>query len=286
VRKLVLLVVAVGVLAGCGYEESSNSTSEDANALAAAFNKTNDAGTSRMSFRIRMDANGENVDFGGQGSFDYRRGRGRVDYDLTDLAKVDPESVGIGKMTMVFDGLVFYMQMEGVQSELPPGKRWLKLDLTKVGAGAGADLGGLSQLSQSPAQMLAYLRAASTEIEEVGTETVRGVQTTQYRATVDLRKALELQVEQAPPKFREAMRRDMEESLSTTGLDSIPLDVWIDGEGLPRRMVADFDMTADGEEVHLETAVELFDFGVRVSAPIPPADKVLDVSAYVPETVE
>lgn len=281
-----LLVLAVGVLAGCGYEESSNSTSEDANALAAAFNKTNDAGTSRMSFRIRMDANGENVEFGGQGAFDYRRARGRVDYDLTDLAKVDPETEGIGRMTMVFDGLVFYMQMEGLRSELPPGKRWLKLDLTKVGAGAGADLGGLSQLSQSPAQMLAYLRAASTEIEEVGTETVRGVQTTQYRATVDLRKALELQIEQAPPKFRQAMRRDMEESLSTTGLDSIPLDVWIDGKGLPRRMVADFDMTADGEEVHLETAVDLFDFGVRVSAPIPPAGEVLDVSEYIPETVE
>jgi hypothetical protein len=285
VRKLVLLTLAVGVLAGCGYEDSS-STPEDANALAAAFNKTNDAGSSRMSFRIRMDAQGQSVEFGGQGSFDYRRARGRIAYDLTELAKVDPESEGIGKMTMVFDGVVFYMQMEGLQEELPPGKRWLKLDLTKVGAGAWAELGGLSQLSQSPAQMLAYLRAASTEIDEVGTQTVRGVETTQYRATVDLRKALELQIEQAPPKFREAMRRDMEESLSTTGLESIPLDVWIDGDGLPRRMVADFDMSADGEEVHMETAVDLFDFGVAVSAPIPPADEVLDVSEYVPETVE
>jgi hypothetical protein len=285
VKKLLLGLVAVGLLAGCGAErESSAPPQQREETLAAAFRKTTDAGSSRMTFQARVQAAGETVDFSGKGLFDYRHARGRLTYDLGELAKVDPESEGIGRMTMVFDGLVFYMQIDGLRSELPRGKTWVKVDLAKAGGGAGAELGGVSQLSQSPAQQLQYLRASSKEIDEVGEETVRGVETTRYRAVVDLRKALELQVADAPPKFREAMRRDLEKSIEQTGVNEIPLDVWIDGEGLPRRMLLDFKVGEQGENAELQMTMDLFDFGVAVSVSTPPADEVLDISEFMDET--
>jgi hypothetical protein len=284
VNRLLAVTAVLVALAGCGSDGTSSAPNEqEANTLAAAFDKTNDAGTSRMTFAATIRAEGKRVDFSGEGVFDYARARGRLAYDMTELGTVDAELAGIGKMAMVFDGPVFYMHLSGLQSELPKGKKWVKIDLRRAGASAGADLGGLSQLSQSPAQQLQYLRAASNEIEERGQERIRGVETTRYRALVDLRKAIELQVEQAPPKFRDAMRKDALKAIEQTGVDEIPLDVWIDAAGLPRRMTLAFDLTAAGESGNLEMTMELFDFGTKVSTSTPPAGQVLDVTAFVDE---
>ena len=50
------------------------------------------------------------------------------------------------------------------------------------------------------------LRAVSEEVEELGTEDVRGVETTHYRTTVDLRRYPDL----VPPDRRELARRSIE----------------------------------------------------------------------------
>lgn len=89
-----------------------------------------------------------------------------------------------------------------------------------------------------PAKLLDYLRSTS-KVEKVGTARIRGVETTHYRAHV---KANSKQV---------------------------PLDVWVDGQGLVRRLRIDWQ--------NASASVDLFDFG-DVNVAVPAASDTVDLS--------
>lgn len=282
-RRAVLLFLLVPLVAACGAEDKGGSAqqTQDENAFAAAFQKTTDAGSSRMSFDMAMAIGDTNASFTGEGLFDYKRQRGRVEFDMSGLSKVDRELKGVGKMEMIFDGLVLYMRMDSLSEQLPAGESWLKIDLRKAGAATGADLGSISQLSQSPAQQLQYLRAASKEIVEKGQEEIRGVETTQYRALVDVRKAIELGAESAPPEFRDQIRREAVKAAEQSGFDELLMDVWIDGEGLPRRISTMFGTKIQGDGGAINMSMDLFDFGVKVDVAPPAAKQAFDISEFM-----
>jgi hypothetical protein len=100
----------------------------------------------------------------------------------------------------------------------------------------------------SPVTLLATLRKASREIERFGTEHVRGVSTVRYRLTVICREA----------------------DLGCT--ETTRVDVWIDDDGLVRRIELDDDGVSG--------VIEFFDFGVDVEIEPPPAAEVDDPSDY------
>ena len=58
----------------------------------------------------------------------------------------------------------------------------------------------------------------------------------------------------------------------------MPVEVWIDGDNLVRRMRQSFEgaqMDA-GVQVDMTTTTELYDFGTTVNVEEPPADQVVD----------
>jgi hypothetical protein len=281
VRRLSLLLLFLALAAcGGGDGESVNSSSPESS-LAQAAAKTEGAGSSRLSFEARMSGGGlpQRIRFSGEGEFDYETRSGRATYDMSELFP------GGGSIEIVMDGLVMYMHLPPeLGALLTAGKPWLKLDLDELGEQAGVDLGALDQMNQGdPAQMLLYLRGASDEIREVGEEKIRGVETTHLRATVDLRKAVERSADTLPAEAREGARASIERLIDMMGADTVPVDVWIDGDGLARRMRMAYDLEVAGasERLRFELDFELYDFGVDVDAEPPPAGEVAELSELV-----
>ena len=65
---------------------------------------------------------------------------------------------------------------------------------------------GLGQ--SDPPQFLAYLETVSAGVTKVGTETMRGVDTTHYHATLDLAKAVDRA--DVPPSLRDELSRSQQ----------------------------------------------------------------------------
>jgi hypothetical protein len=273
---LIALLLAATLPLACGGDEVSPET-----AVAEAATKTADTGSSRIAFEASLSGGGlpQAFEFTGEGEVDYRSRQARLTYDMSDFVS------GGGQFDLIMDGAVMYMRFpRELGAKLPEGKAWVKVDLGKVGRELGIDIDELMQLNQGdPAQVLSYLRGASEGVDEVGEEEVRGVETTHYRARVDLRKSVELSTETLDPVTRAALRESVDRLIEMTGTETIPIDVWIDEEGLARRMAMAFDMRvpeATGK-THMEMSFELFDFGTAVDVEPPPAGDVIDLQQLI-----
>jgi len=263
-----LAALVVG-LVGCGGDTLS------LDPVAEAATKTADSGSSRVEFKIAMKFAGESIDMSGSGAFDYRESLGSLTYHM--------ELPGLGdeRMDVRMIGTKMFMRMPGALGgeALTGGKEWLGFDLGKSLAKAG--LGNFDfTRQQDPAQTLRYLRAASTDVREAGSAEMRGVETTRYLGRMDFRKALVAGLDELGMSAadQEKARRGMESMLEQLGSDSVPFEVFVDGDGLLRRMKMDMSMTVAGERFTLAMQMDYFDFGVGVDVKAPPARSVLDLS--------
>ncbi|MFP3883386.1 MAG: hypothetical protein ACLFRT_05010 [Actinomycetota bacterium] len=119
-----------------------------------------------------------------------------------------------------------------------------------------------------PSEIMENFDEEGASIEEVGTETVNGVEATHYRITLDP-EAMDLSAEE------EAELADS--GILTTGV--IPMDIWISEDGYMTRMVMVIDGTgldsASGEEFETMTMTyNVFDVNAGVVIEEPPADQV------------
>lgn len=274
---LFLLLAALPLACGGGEQLSPEA------AVAEAATKTTEAGSSRVAFEGSVSGGGlpQTFQFTGEGVVDYRSKQVRLTYDMSEVLPGD------GRLELVMDGTVMYMKFpQAISSELPGGKAWIKADLQAMGEELGVDLGAFMQLNQGdPAQMLAYLRGASDDVEELGEEDVRGAATTHYRAQINLRKSVEETAGPLDDETRRTLRESVDRLVEITGVEVIPMDVWIDGEGLARRLAMEFDMKLPEatEKMHMEMSIDFFDFGVEVDVEPPPADEVLDITELATE---
>lgn len=261
------IVLLLLVLPACGEEAPAR----ERITLAAAT--TQEAGTARIRFESAVTGGpGGGFTMTGEGAVDFAAQRGSMTFDLGEAAA----QTGLaGKIETLFEGTVLYVRIPNAQ-QLGLPTPWLKVDLEKT-----EGLEGIAQLEQfrsDPSDTLAYLEGVTDEITEVGPEDVRGEPTTHYTAVVDLERA----IEQAPQKARATIRQQLE----LLGSPTLPVDVWIDDDGLLRRQSFTIDLTkaaasaegplegADGASV--KTTMELYDFGAPVEVAPPPAGEVTD----------
>jgi hypothetical protein len=276
-RRIVLLLAALLLLPACG---GGDSVAADPVAEAAA--KTTEAGSSRIEFTMAIEAEGQKFSMRGEGVFDYTSPRGRMTLDLGNFPELSRGALTGRRMEFVFDGLVYYMKFpEGVEELRPLGDKWLKLDLAKVDEETAVDLGALQQANQNPAQLMQFLRGASDDIEELGQEDVRGVEATHYRATVDFDAVIDQTAEigELSDEMREQLEAEIERMKSQTGLETLPVDVWLDEENVVRRMRMDLSFPVEGEQMGMDMTMDFFDFGVDVNVAPPPAEETVDITA-------
>jgi hypothetical protein len=238
----------------------------EASVITEAAAKTAEVKTARVATLVRVVEPGGQQRFGGQGRFDFDRRAGQM-----TLRLIEGDGSGFGSATAVFvDSSVYYRLPV---SALAGGKRWIKLDLQDVADASSLDFGPLVQGSQAdPTQYLLWLSALGPGITKIGEEDVRGVPTSRYRATVDLN-ALEAQ---APPGKEDEWAAYVQTLRDRLGLASIPVEVWVDKEGLIRRFNHEYGFSAEGTTAVVTT--ELFDFGAPVDVTAPPPDQVVSMT--------
>src|SRR5947199_353129 len=169
---IALALVALGALTGCGASDTINP-----DVVAQAADKTASAGGMKIAYT--MDVAGQHIT--GNGFFDTKGQKGRMSFDLPQAG---------GTVDAVIVHRIIYMHFPAsIAKQIPGGKSWLKLDFAKAAKAQGIDIGALQSTSTTdPSQTLDQLRGAG-DVKKVGTETVRGTETTHYTATLDLRKA-------------------------------------------------------------------------------------------------
>ena len=272
-RALAVSLAVITALGASACGESAPATPQAA--VVQAADNTTEAGSSRAFFELTMTGLApEPLTMSGEGIFDSSERKGRMTMDLSQLAEGTGQE--LGEVEMITDGFVVYMRFPFLQALQPDLKPWVKFDIRELGKEQGFDLGQLSQLNQNdPSQALQYLRAASEDVEEVGKEEVRGVETTHYRMAIDLRKV----VERAPEEQRDQLRATIEQLIEASGIETLPTEVWIDDDGLARRVRFAYEGMhfAPGQTGAMTMTMELFDFGVEVDVQPPPPEDVADI---------
>jgi hypothetical protein len=186
-----------------------------------------------------------------------------------------------GVIEMIIDGDTSYMKSS--LFEMMPGvddsKPWFEAPADEV-----SDSNTFSQGSNDPREFLEFLRNNGSEVTEVGTEDLRGVETTHLRTVLDPEKMIET----AAPDEKADMEDSLDE-LGASGITEIPVDVWIDGDGMVRKMVMTMDMSGidtgsddagfDTSEMSMVITMEMFDFGEPVDIDVPDPSEVQKMPA-------
>ncbi len=262
---LVSLACAAAALSACGA----------ADPVAEAAATTAQAGGAKVEMRIGFAAPGvpAGAEMTARGEIDTRNGDMQMMIDLGALGDALGASAQAGEpnereIEMRVLDKVLYMRMGLLAQMLPGGKRWIRLDTREVGKSLGIDVDQMTQYSD-PAKILDFLRA-SGNVEEVGRERLKDIDTTRYRATIDVRKILD---EQRSSQGAGAAK-GLDELLDTLGDSAIPADVWIDDDKLVRRMA--IKMSMPGQSIAVGVQLDLSDYGTEISVKAPPAAEVAD----------
>lgn len=267
IRRLIAISAGLLLFAGaCGSEEAS----EAQKALERAAVTTQEAGTARVDMDGSFAFAGastppgtSDIEMHMDGVMDLSGELGHFTMTFSGLPQGLETNLGDLEFEMIIDGETLYIRAPFLASALPGDEPWLKQDVSEV---AG------SQFTQQtdPTQTLAYLQGVSEDVEEVGTDEIRGVETTHYRGTINLEDALE----EAP----EDQREQVEAMLELVDIETFPMNVWIDNEGRLRRFDMELDAASKEEDlgVKLSMTMDLYDFGVEVDVEPPPANQVQD----------
>jgi hypothetical protein len=298
-RPLLAVLVLAGVFAvlaaGCGGTgETLVAAPVSAQTLSESAKSSAAEESARFSFAMTMTAPGlgQELGFTGEGAFDKAADRSSMSFDMSSFAQLLGSGLGalggssgapdLGdpdgwKIEVMQDGQIVYMRFPLIEERLPDGKSWVKIDAAQAARMQGFDLEQLKQIgSNDPRSLLQFLEAVAGQIETVGPEEVRGVPTTHYRATIDLRRYADL----FPPEQREQAASIFDSLLAQTGLSTMPVDIWLDEKErvlkAELRMSAAQPGTANGFDATM--SVELYDYGEPVDLDLPSADEVIDAA--------
>ena len=243
IRRLALLVPATMVLAACGgghHNATTTTTSAAGDPLTAAAAATQQAGSEDVSLAA-------NVSLGKNQTF-VLNGKGAYDQKASDGSLTGTLALGKNGGTTpiaeVFKGTTVYLRSPLLAALGGGGKPWVSIDLSKSGTVGGFDVKALT--GENPSDVLAQLGGVTGPVKTVGHEQVDGVDTTHYSATVG----------------------------------SSPVDVWVDGKNLIRKVHLDYTTQASkSSAAHIVLDMSLSNFGARVNATPPAASQVSTIGA-------
>jgi hypothetical protein len=280
-RKLANAIAALGTagalvagsvaVSGCGA-----SATLDPIAQAAVVSSQQSGVTLAMTMQFSSPAlPGGSYAITANGTFDELDHTGQMTMDLSGVPGISSLGGGNGQVQMRFIAPDAYMNMPFLAGKLPTGKTWIELDLSQVAAADGLNASSLSSLDESnPTQFLEYLRGSSGEVVSLGSETVEGVPTTHYHATLQLSRILE----KLPSSEQASAKAALEEIGTGSG---IPVEVWIDAQGRVRRMQMSFTTDAGAAGVpaiSFSITMAFKSYGPVPAVVAPPAGEVYDAS--------
>lgn len=169
-----------------------------------------------------------------------------------------------GDITELVTPRAFYMNMPALAART--GKPWIKMTYADLKSASGIDLKQLMSQAQQmqPSQYIEQLAAAG-HVREVGKEPVNGTATTHYAGTVSISDAL--------AQYPAATRAQLAPVMRSAGFTGLDLDIWLDGDGLVRRIHS----ASVGGNGSVTVAMDVSAYGVSVNVTPPPADQTVDL---------
>jgi len=270
VKKLLASMAVSSLLLAACAEGPAPVNPRDAvlNAMKAVY----EVGTFHQELGMSMSAAGESLSLSGEADVDNVHQRIDMTMDLGMLG---------GDMQVLIDGGVVYMRSPVFEDV---GTRWVSLDPSKMDPAAAARFGGFGTGTTDPSAYIG-LFAGVFDVEAAGEQEIDGVSTTHYVGSIDLKKVIEGFSDVVGEDVDEATKEQLEmvvDQFESLGIDeTIPFEIWIDGEGLPRRQRISMDfgkLVPGSEEAGMEMTVDFSDFGKPVDIRIPRASEVTDMT--------
>lgn len=254
--------------------------------LDKALDPENEVASARFEGRLEMvgtpdsDMPGE-IAIVFSGAYDLNADATELSMDLSGILDSISASEGGGAELAMMAGFF----SEPMQTISIGDQSWMKWGLFSMFTGSGdswiegeaGDLGDAVDISGvgggSPVDMLDALADADAVIETIGTEDLRGVSTTHYRAVVDPTTLAELSA---------ADQADLAQDLGGVPTAEFPIDFWLDADGLVHRYVIDLSspgaLGEDSEDVEsAQFSFDMWDHGADVEITPPPADQVVSL---------
>ena len=268
------VAATAAVAAGCGGGSTNSALRLDP--VSAAATKTQNAGAVRVHLRMVLRGKGEKLRMRGTGAFDggsaemsFKLGSmlGRMGLPSGAASMAQLAHTTMKEVALEQNGdYVIYLRIPFLSSELPGGKAWVKLDLSKLGKSEGIDLGQLTSGGQfQPNDLLGMLEGEGAKVHTVGPATIDGVATTHYRVTIDLAKALKSSGLTSP------MLKELAGRVKTASEN-----VWIGKDGLVRRV--QFAYGVPRKAMRIAMTMDLYDYGAQISVAAPPSSAVFDAT--------
>jgi len=254
--------LALGLIAGaCGGNAQATVT---ARTLRQAAQKTDATESFRFEATVAADAGGEQIEMTMRGVASADGDRAAVTADMSGLGSFEERIV---------DGVVYidFSDIPQAAADLPPGKRWVAIDVDELSGIEGGALKSLSEQTaqNTPQQGLESLKALIGPIEELGDDTVGGAPATHYRGQLDLTKLLgDADVPAAAS-----------DAFAALGFEAMPVDVWVDARDRVVKMRLVMKGEIEGETFRMEITYEITDFNAQVDVSAPPPDEVVDYHA-------
>lgn len=247
-----MAALLVGCSGGSGETQAAPSPTPEAPAPAAvvrsAAMQTDGMQSARYVLTTSTTKDDAEIVFMGAGIYDWSTDTGQTTYDVP---------VGTVQQRLVGPDLYLSLPQQ-------PGA-FFKLKVADV---ATTPLGG----TVDPSAQL-HMLAAVGDAEVVGQEEVRGVETTHYRGSYDVARALR--------GARGLQQAALRSSLgSAADVPEATYDVFLDDAGRLRKLTQTVEVAATaargGSPATVKTTLELYDFGITVKVMAPPGDKVRD----------
>jgi len=278
VKKLLASLALLSVLLGACAKEPAPDPVNPRDAVLNAMAAVYEAGTLHEDLKMSMSAAGEALSISGEADLDNEHKRVHMTMDLGMLG---------GEMEILMDGGVMYMRSPMFQDA---GTDWVSMDPSKMDPAAAAQFGGFGAGTTDPSALVG-LFAGVFDVKVSGEQELRGVPTTHYVGTIDLKKVLKGFADVVGEDVDAATKQQLKAAVKqfeSLGIDKkIPFEIWIDAEGLPRRqrITMDFGKLVPGaEEASMEMTVDFSDFGKPVDIKIPDPSEVTDMTGALGDT--
>jgi hypothetical protein len=260
------IAATAAVAAGCGGGSTSSALQLDP--VAAAATKTQNAGAAHVRMNMKISTMGQTLGMSGHGAIDGKSAE--LSFKLGSMGAAMPaqlKNASIKEIALEQNGdYVVYMQMPTLSAQLPAGKAWMKLDLSKYGKAQGIDMSQVMSGNQlQPSDLLAMLKAEGGNVQKVGPATIDGVATTQYRVKIDMAKALESKGMGSNPMLKDFASK----------MKAATDNVWIDKDGLVRRIQFAYGLSG---LMRMSMKMDLSDYGTHVTIAAPPSSQVFDLT--------
>ena len=308
--RAALVTACVATATACGSTgntQGAKSTNDSLHLINAAYSTTTGAKTARMSLTTDFSA----ANAGSSETF-HETGDGQVDFARKAITETLHAPMAGLDLTTIKIGQDVYTGLPQSLASGAGGKRWTHIqEPTSAGSSPLGQLLAGTGSAGDPAQVLRLLSAVSSSVTRQGTDSVRGQQSTHYHALIDLARV----AAQAGPQAQCAYEQEQKLVHTPT---TLPVDVWLDGQGRLTRVTLHLTMpklaqgrtggatpstapaqpsgtSAGGSTSGLTmNAVtqggtmtmteEFYDFGAPVSITAPPASQTRTLQLKIPST--